>query len=52
MGSHLRPLPIKNEVAFAVTLTVWREGSRLPAILLGLVRAVFVYAQEYREEKA
>jgi hypothetical protein len=37
-------LAMMTSAAFAVTLTVWRRGSRLPALAFGLVTAVFVYA--------
>jgi len=33
-----------SSAAFAVTLSAWRGGSRLPAIAFGLVTAVFLYA--------
>ncbi len=37
-------LAMMTSAAFAVTLSAWRQGSRLPAIVFGLVTAVFVYA--------
>ncbi|MDQ3184144.1 MAG: amino acid transporter, partial [Actinomycetota bacterium] len=37
-------LAMMSSAAFAVTLSAWRGGSRLPAIAFGLVTAVFVYA--------
>ena len=37
-------LAMMTSAAFAVTLSAWRQGSRWPAILFGLVTAVFVYA--------
>ncbi|MGH3146611.1 MAG: amino acid transporter, partial [Rubrobacter sp.] len=37
-------LAMMTSAAFAVTLTAWRGGSRWPALVFGLVTAVFVYA--------
>jgi hypothetical protein len=37
-------LAMMTSAAFAVTLSTWRRGSRLPATFYGLVTAVFVYA--------
>jgi hypothetical protein len=37
-------LAMMTSAAFAVTLSAWRGGSRLPAVAFGLVTAVFVYA--------
>jgi hypothetical protein len=37
-------LAMMTSAAFAVTLSAWRRGSRLPALAFGLVTAVFVYA--------
>ncbi len=37
-------LAMMSSAAFAVTLSAWRGGSRLPAIAFGLVTAVFLYA--------
>jgi len=37
-------LAMMSSAAFAVTLSAWRGGSRLPALMFGLVTAVFVYA--------
>jgi len=44
-------LAMMSSAAFAVTLSAWRGGSRLPAIMFGLVTAVFVYALVANEVK-
>jgi hypothetical protein len=44
-------LAMMSSAAFAVTLSAWRGGSRLPAIAFGLVTAVFVYALVANEVK-
>jgi hypothetical protein len=44
-------LAMMCSAAFAVTLSTWRGGSRLPAIMFGLVTAVFVYALVANEIK-
>ena len=44
-------LAMMSSAAFAVTLSAWRGGSRLPAIFFGLVTAVFVYALVANEIK-
>ena len=37
-------LAMMTSAAFAVTLSAWRGGSRSPAVVFGIVTAVFVYA--------
>ena len=37
-------LAMMTSAAFAVTLAAWRGGSKWPALLFGLVTAVFIYA--------
>jgi hypothetical protein len=37
-------LAMMTSAAFAVTLSTWRRGSRSPALVFGMVTAVFVYA--------
>ena len=44
-------LAMMSSAAFAVTLSAWRRGSRLAAIMFGLVTAVFVYALVANEVK-
>ena len=44
-------LAMMSSAAFAVTLSSWRGGSRLPAIAFGLVTAVFMYALVANEVK-
>ena len=44
-------LAMMSSAAFAVTLSAWRGGSRLPAIAFGLVTAVFMYALVANEVK-
>jgi hypothetical protein len=44
-------LAMMSSAAFAVTLSAWRGGSRLPAIAFGLVTAVFMYALVANEIK-
>jgi hypothetical protein len=44
-------LAMMSSAAFAVTLSVWRGGSRLPALMFGLVTAVFAYALVANEIK-
>jgi hypothetical protein len=44
-------LAMMSSAAFAVTLSSWRGGSRLPAIAFGVVTAVFMYALVANEIK-
>ncbi len=44
-------LAMMTSAAFAVTLSAWRGGSRWPALVFGLVAAVFVYALVANEIK-
>jgi hypothetical protein len=44
-------LAMMSSAAFAVMLSSWRGGSRLPAIAFGLVTAVFIYALVANEIK-
>jgi hypothetical protein len=37
-------LAMMTSAAFAVTLFVWRTGAKVPAVLFGVITAVFVYA--------
>jgi len=37
-------LAMMTSAAFAVTLSAWRTGARVPALLFGVITAVFVYA--------
>jgi hypothetical protein len=44
-------LAMMSSAAFAVMLSSWRGGSRLPAIAFGVVTAVFIYALVANEVK-
>jgi len=44
-------LAMMSSAAFAVTLSVWRRGSRISAFAFGLVTAVFIYALVANEIK-
>jgi hypothetical protein len=44
-------LAMMSSAAFAVTLSSWRGGSRLPAIAFGVVTVVFMYALVANEVK-
>ena len=37
-------LAMMTSAAYAVTLSAWRTGARVPALLFGVITAVFVYA--------